>query len=88
MDDLTHLTPTLVAFWLAVFDAAQVLGGAHQKKANLAKLWWKMTEIEIPPLAPEATRAIIQTYITRQGLLIESPGLFVGHVVQQSGGNP
>jgi energy-coupling factor transporter ATP-binding protein EcfA2 len=88
VDDLTHLTPTLVAFWLAVFDAAQVLGCARQKKAGLAKLWWKMTEIDIPPLAPEATREIVQSYITKQGMLIEAPGLFVGHVVQQSGGNP
>ena len=88
VDDLTHLTPTLVAFWLAVFDVAQVLGGASQKKANLAKLWWKMTEIEVPPLSPEATREIVQTYIQQTGMLIESPGLFVGHVVKQSGGNP
>ena len=88
VDDLTSLTPTLVAFWLAVFDAAQVVGCASQKKPNLAKLWWKMTEIEIPPLAPEATREIVQTYIARQGMLIEAPGLFVGHVVKQSGGNP
>ncbi len=88
VDDLTSVTPTLVAFWLAVFDAAQVIGCASQKKANLNKLWWKMTEIEIPPLPPEATREIVQTYITRQGMLIESPGLFIGHVVKQSGGNP
>ncbi len=88
VDDLTHLTPTLVAFWLAVFDVAQVLGCARQKKANLAKLWWKMTDIDIPPLTPDATREIVQRYITQQGMLIESPGLFVGHVVQQSGGNP
>ncbi len=88
VDDLTGVTPTLAAFWLAVFDAAQIIGCASQKKANLNKLWWKMTEIEIPPLAPEATREIVQTYITRQGMLIESPGLFVGHVVKQSGGNP
>ena len=88
VDDLSNLTPTLVAFWLAVFDAAQVIGCASQKKAGLAKLWWKMTEIEVPPLTPEATREIVETYITRQGMLIESPGLFVGHVVKQSGGNP
>jgi len=88
VDDLTYLTPTLVAFWLAVFDAAQVIGGARQKKPNLAKRWWKMTEIEVPPLSPEAARDIVQTYIARQGLLIEAPGLFVGHVVQQANGNP
>ena len=88
VDDLTSVTPTLVAFWLAVFDAAQVIGCASQKKANLNKLWWKMTEIQVPPLAPEATREIVQTYITKQGMLIESPGLFIGHVVKQSGGNP
>lgn len=88
VDDLTSVTPTLVAFWLAVFDAAQVIGCASAKKANLAKIWWKMTEIEIPPLTPEATREIVQTYITRQGMLIESPGLFIGHIVKQSGGNP
>ena len=87
VDDLTNLTPTLVAFWLAVFEAAQVIGCAGQKKAGLAKLWWKMTEIEIPPLSPDATREIVETYIARQGMLIESPGLFVGHVVKQSGGN-
>jgi energy-coupling factor transporter ATP-binding protein EcfA2 len=87
VDDLTAVTPTLVAFWLAVLDAAQVIGCASAKKAGLAKLWWKMTEIEIPPLTPEATRDIVQTYIAQQGMLIESPGLFVGHVVKQSGGN-
>ncbi|MBK7543110.1 MAG: ATP-binding protein [Candidatus Competibacteraceae bacterium] len=88
VDDLTSVTPTLVAFWLAVFDAAQVIGCASAKKANLNKLWWKMTEIAIPPLTPEATREIVQAYITKQGMLIESPGLFIGHVVKQSGGNP
>ncbi|MBL8253475.1 MAG: ATP-binding protein, partial [Candidatus Competibacter sp.] len=88
VDDLTSVTPTLVAFWLAVFDAAQVVGCASAKKANLNKLWWKMTEIEIPSLTPEATRQIVETYITRQGMLIESPGLFIGHIVKQSGGNP
>ena len=88
VDDMTSLTPTLVAFWLAVFEVAQVIGCAHQKKANVSKLWWKMTEIPIPPLTPEATREIVQAYIARQGMLIESPGLFVGHVVKQSGGNP
>jgi|GEM_PF-466053 len=87
VDDLTNLTPTLVAFWLAVFEAAQVIGCARAKKPNLAKLWWKMTEIEVPPLSPDATRELVQTYITKQGLLIESPGLFIGHVVKQSGGN-
>ena len=88
VDDFTHLTPTLVAFWLAVFEVAQVIGGARQKKANVSKLWWKMTEINIPPLTPEATRDIVQTYIAKQGMLIEAPALFVGHVVKQSGGNP
>lgn len=88
VDDLTSLTPTLTAFWLAVFEVAQIIGCASAKKANLGKLWWKMTEIEVLPLTPEATREIVQTYITRQGMLIESPGLFVGHIVKQSGGNP
>lgn len=88
VDDLTGVTPTLVAFWLAVFDAAQIIGCASAKKANLNKLWWKMTEIEVPPLTPDATRQIVETYIAKRGMLIESPGLFVGHVVKQSGGNP
>ncbi|MCP5127455.1 MAG: ATP-binding protein [Gammaproteobacteria bacterium] len=88
VDDFTSLTPTLVAFWLAVFEVAQVIGCARQKKANVSKLWWKMTEIPIPPLTPDATREIVQAYIARQGMLIESPGLFVGHIVKQSGGNP
>ena len=74
-------------FWLAVFEA-QVIGCASAKKANLAKLWWKMTEIAVLPLTPETTREIVQTYITKQGMLIESPSLFAGHIVKQSGGNP
>ena len=88
VDDLTHLTPTLTAFWPAVFDVVQVLGCARQKKANLAKLWWKMTEIPVPPLAPESARAVVQSYIARQGLLIESPALYIEHVIQQANGNP
>ena len=87
VDDLTNLTPTLTAFWLAVFEAAQLIACASVKKPNLAKLWWKLAEIEVPPLSPEATRELVQTYITQQGMLIESPGLFIGHVVKQSGGN-
>jgi len=87
VDDLTSLTPTLQAFWLAVFDVTQVIGCASQKKTNLSRLWWKMTEIEVPPLAPAATREIAKAYIAKRGMLIEAPDLFIEHVVQQSGGN-
>ena len=88
VDDPTAVTPTLVAFWLAGPDAAQLLVCASEKRKNVARLWWKLAEIDIPPLAPDATREIVATYIARRGLLIEAPGLFVGHVVKQSGGNP
>ncbi len=44
VDDLTDTTPTLVAFWLAILEKAQLIGCASQKKKNLARLWWKMTE--------------------------------------------
>ena len=87
VDDLTDITPTLIAFWLAILAKAQVIGCASQKKQGLAKLWWKMTEIEVPPLPPEATREIVSTYIKRKGMLIEAPELFTGQVVKQSGGN-
>jgi len=42
VDDLTSLTPTQMAFWLAIFDHAQVIGCASEKKARVRKLWWKM----------------------------------------------
>lgn len=87
VDDLTSLTPTLQAFWLAVFEVTQVIGCASEKKSGLRKLWWKMTEIEIPPLPPAATREIAKAYIAKRGMLIEAPDLFIEHVVQQSGGN-
>ncbi len=61
---------------------------ASAKKANVAKLWWKLAEIEVPPLAPEHARVIAQTYLTQTGTLVESPPLFVAHVVQQANGNP
>ena len=32
VDDLTSVTPTLVAFWLAVFDAAQVIGSVPRRR--------------------------------------------------------
>ncbi|MCP5452272.1 MAG: ATP-binding protein, partial [Gammaproteobacteria bacterium] len=52
IDDLTAVTPTLVAFWLAILEAAQLLACASAKRPNLARLWWKLAEIEIPPLPP------------------------------------
>ncbi len=88
VDDLTAVTPTLVAFWLAVVDAAQLMACAHEKRKNVAKLWWKLAEIEIPPLAPEHARALAQAYLTRTGTLVEAPALYLRHVVQQANGNP
>ncbi len=38
VDDMTRLTPTQQAFWLAVFDHAQVLTCASEKRAGVAKL--------------------------------------------------
>ncbi len=88
VDDLTQVTPTLVAFWLAVCDAAQIIACASAKKPNVAKLWWKLAEIEIPPLAPDHARALAQAYLTQTGMLVESPPLFIAHVIQQANGNP
>ena len=88
VDDLTAVTPTLVAFWLAVLDAAQLVACASEKRKNVARLWWKLAEIEVPPLSADSARAIAQEYMEQTGMLVESPALFVGHVVKQSGGNP
>ena len=88
VDDLTAVTPTLVAFWLAVLDAAQLLACASEKRQNVARLWWKLAEIEVPPLAVESAREIAQTYLHQTGTLVEAPALFVAHVVQQANGNP
>ncbi|MGZ8182304.1 MAG: ATP-binding protein [Methylobacter sp.] len=88
VDDLTSLTPTQMAFWLAIFDHAQVIGCASEKKARVRKLWWKMREIAIKPLPPEVIREIVKSYITAKGVLIESPDLYISHVVKQSGGVP
>ena len=56
VDDLTSLTPTQMAFWLAIFDHAQVIGCASEKKARVRKLWWKMKEIAVKPLPPDVIR--------------------------------
>ena len=45
--DLTAVTPTLVAFWLAILDAAQLITCASEKRKNVSRLWWKLAEIEI-----------------------------------------
>jgi hypothetical protein len=88
VDDLTYLTPTQQAFWLAVFDHAQIAGCASEKKKGLRKLWWKMREIPVPVLDVDTAKTLVRAYITRKGVLIESPELYVSHVVKQAGGNP
>lgn len=88
VDDMTSLTPTQQAFWLALFEHAQVVTCASDRKHGLRKLWWKMKVIEVPPLTLEASKALVMDAIARGGLLIESPALYVGHLVKQSGGNP
>ena len=85
---MTFLTPTQSAFWLAVFDHAQLVGCASAKKEGNRKLWWRMKEIEVPALTPEASTDIVRTYIARKGVLIESPDLYISHVVKQAQGNP
>jgi hypothetical protein len=88
VDDLTPVTPTLVAFWLAILDAAQLIACASAKRPNVAKLWWKMAEMDVPPLSAESARAITQTYLQQTGTLVESPPLFIAHLVKQANGNP
>jgi hypothetical protein len=88
VDDLTSLTPTQMAFWLAIFDHAQVIGCASEKKVRVRKLWWKMKEIAVKPLPPDVIREVVKKYIVAKGVLIESPDLYISHVVKQSGGVP
>ena len=88
VDDMTRLTPTQQAFWLAVFDHAQILTCATEKKQGLRKLWWRMKELEVKPLSAGETKEIVQTYIAKKGTLIESPELYISHVAQQALGNP
>jgi energy-coupling factor transporter ATP-binding protein EcfA2 len=88
VDDITSLTLTQSAFWLAVFDCAQIVSCASGKKEGNRKLWWKMKEMEVKPLTPEASAEIVRIYIARKGVLVESPELYVSHVVKQAGGNP
>lgn len=88
VDDMTRLTPTQQAFWLAVFDHAQVVTCASERKSGLRKLWWKMKEIEVSRLDVDHAKAIVKEYTARKGVMIESPDLYVGHVVKQAGGNP
>lgn len=88
VDDLTSLTPTQQAFWLAILEHAQVIGCASSRKSGLSKLWWKMRQVAVPPLDPEASKALVRDYIASHGMLIESPDLYIGHVVKQANGNP
>ena len=88
VDDLTTVTPTMVAFWLAILDGAQLIGCSSEKRKNLARLGWKLAEIPVPPLKPEVARQIAKTYMQQTGTLIEAPGLFLAQVVQQANGNP
>ncbi len=88
VDDLTTLTPTQMAFWLAIFEHAQIIGCASEKKAGVKKLWWKMREIQVKPLPATVVREIVKSYVTAKGILIESPEQYISHVIKQSGGIP
>ncbi len=88
VDDLTTLTPTQMSFWLAIFEHAQVLGCASEKKPRIKKLWWKMKEIQIKPLPPVVVKKMVKDYITAKGMLIESRDQYISHVVKQSAGIP
>jgi len=88
VDDLTSLTPTQMAFWLAIFEHAQVIGCASEKKPRVKKLWWKMKEIVIKPLPAPVIKDMVKQYVTNKGILIESPDQYISHVVKQSGGIP
>ncbi len=88
VDDLTSLTPTQMAFWLAIFDHAQVIGCASEKKARVRKLWWKMKELAVKPLPQAVISDIVKKYIIAKAVLVESPELYISHVVKQSGGIP
>lgn len=67
VDDMTRLTPTQQAFWLAVFEHAQIISGASEKRAGIAKLWWRTKEIEVPALSAEASAEIVRRYIAPTG---------------------
>lgn len=88
VDDMTNLTPTQQAFWLAIYEHAQVVTCASSRKSGLNKLWWKMKIIDVPPLKPDAVIELVRDYIYSNGIMIESPDLYVGHVVKQANGNP
>ncbi len=88
VDDLSTLTPTQMMFWLAIFEKAQVLGCASEKKPGIKKLWWKMKEIKIKPLPAVVVKQMVKDYITAKGMLIESPDQYISHVVKQSAGIP
>lgn len=47
-----------------------------------------MREIGVKPLPPDTIRTIVKRYIETKGILIESPELYISHVVKQSGGVP
>ena len=88
VDDMTNPTPTRVAFWLAIPEKARVIGGASQRKRNLAKLRWQMTAIGVPPLAEAPARLIATPYSQKTGMLSEAPARYVSHGGKQANGNP
>ena len=88
VDDLSDLTPTMGAFWSAILEKAQVSGCASQKKRNLARLYWKLTEHPVPPLPEDQAKRVVIFYMARTGMMVEDRRLLLGHVVKQSGGNP
>jgi hypothetical protein len=47
-----------------------------------------MKAIEAPALDADASKTIVRAYIAQRGMMIESPELYVGHVIKQAGGNP
>ncbi|MCK7577082.1 MAG: hypothetical protein MZV65_15455 [Chromatiales bacterium] len=89
VDDLTAVTPTLVAFWLAVLRRRPAARLRQRAAPERRQAVVEAGRDRDSAAGARSTRgSIAQTYLRQTGTLVESPPLFVAHLVQQANGNP
>ncbi len=88
VDDISFVTPTQIAFWLAIADHAQLVFCASRQNRGTSKLWWRTRKIEVSPLCDDDMTTLVRHHIVAHGMLIESPELYVTHAVKQAQGMP
>jgi len=86
LDHLEQLTPSSVRIIENLMECATIVGAANKLKSSLKKLWWRLEQIEIPPLTKDDSKQFLWQLIDRNS--IADAELLESKILTQANGNP